>query len=115
MAHFRRYRRPVLPAKRGLGDIASTIGAALDVASDPYLAEVVCHIQQLKQIDTGQPVAICAPTPDGIPGGVGLRKMAPALRAYVYAEQNPWVYPLVVAAVVGIPMWIGFQLAKGGS
>lgn len=96
-----------------MGDVSQVIGTALDVASDPYLAEVVCHVQQLKAIDHGEPVAVCAQTPAGVVGGVGLRKAIPALRAYVYAEQNPWVYPIAIAAIIGIPMWIGYELGKG--
>lgn len=96
-----------------MGDLASTIGAALDVASDPYLNEVVCHIGQLKAIDHGEPVGVCAQTPDGAVGGVGLRNAIPVLRAYVYAQQNKWVYPLAVAALVGIPMFIGYEIGRG--
>lgn len=95
-----------------MGDLASTIGTALDVASDPYLAEVVCRIGQLKSIDHGEVVATCAQTPDGSVGGVGLRNVAPALRAYVYAQQHPWVYPLAVAVVLGLPLWAGYRLGK---
>lgn len=98
-----------------MGDLASTIGTAVDVASDPYLAEVVCRIGQLKHIDHGEPVTPCEVTPEGVAGGVGLRNVAPALRAYVYAQQNKWVYPLAVAALVGLPLWVGYELGRGGS
>lgn len=97
-----------------MGDLASTLGTAADVASDPYLSEVICRIGQLKNIDRHEAVATCTNTPgDGAGGGIGLRKAVPALRAYVYAQQNTWVYPLAVAAIVGIPMWIGFKIGRG--
>jgi len=96
-----------------MGDIASTISTALDVAADPYLPEVVCRVQQLTQIDHGQAVQICADTPDNVVGGVGISRAIPALRAYVYAQQNPWVYPAVIAAVIGLPLLIGYELGKG--
>lgn len=102
-------RKPLLGA---LGDLASTLTTALDVASDPYLPEIVCRVGQLKNIDHGEVVQTCLETPDDIAGGVGLRNAIYPLRAYVYAQQNKWVYPLAVAAILGIPMWIGYELGK---
>jgi hypothetical protein len=102
-------RRPM-----AMGDLASTLATAVDVASDPYLPEVICRIQQLKNIDHGEPVAVCAETPDGIVGGgVGLHNAMIPLRAYVYAQQNPWAYFVAIAVVLGVPMWIGYELGKG--
>ena len=112
MTTLKRYRR-MRPSLQGLGSLSSTIDTAIDVASDPYLAKVICHVKQLKNIDHGEPVAICSPTPPGISGGVGLRNAILPLRGYVYAQQNLWVYPLVIAAVLGIPMLIGYELGKG--
>ena len=104
----RRYRgRPM-----GLGDTLSTLTSA---AQDPYLSETICRVGQLKAIENAQPVPGCAITAPNLGGGVGLRKVMPALRAYVYAEQHPWVYPAAVLGVIGLPMLIGYALGKGGS
>lgn len=96
-----------------MGDLASTLATAADVASDPYLPEVICHIQQLKQIEHGEPVSVCAETQEVIGAGVGLRNAMVPLRAYVYAQQNPWAYIVGLAVVIGVPMWIGYELGKG--
>lgn len=96
-----------------MGDLASTIGTAIDVASDPYLPEVVCRIQQLKAIDHHETVPICADTPEGVTGGVGLHSAIQGLRAYVYAQQNPWVYPLAVLVGIGLPLWVGYEIGRG--
>jgi len=95
-----------------MGDLASALSTAADVAGDPYLPEVICRIQQLKNIDRGETVATCIDTPEGVAGGVGLRNAMTPLRAYVYAQQNKWVYPLAVAAMIGIPMWLGYELGR---
>lgn len=95
-----------------MGDLSSTIGTAAEIASDPYLSEVVCRIGQLKQIERGEAVGTCVRTASGSPGGVGLRNAVPVLRAYVYAQQNKWVYPLAVAALLGVPMWLGYQIGR---
>lgn len=95
-----------------MGDLASTLATAADVASDPYLTEVVCHVAQLKAIDHGEPVPVCARTPGGAAGGVGLRNAIPVLRGYVYAQQHRWVYAVAVAAVIGLPMLIGYRLGQ---
>jgi hypothetical protein len=97
-----------------LSGVLDTIGIAADVASDPYFPELVCRVQQLKAIDHGQPPNSCAYTiDDGSGNGVGLRRGMPGLRAYVYAQENPWVYPLVLAGVVGLPLLIGYTIGKG--
>lgn len=97
-----------------MGDIASTIVTALDVASDPALPEVVCRIQQLQAIDRGQAVDLstCQETLPGV-GAPWAQNALPVLRGYVWAQQNKWVYPAAVLAIIGIPMWIGYELGKG--
>lgn len=110
MGYLKRYGRR---SSRAMGDISSTITTALDVAADPYLPEVVCRVQQLTQIDHGQPVQACLNTPDTVVGGVGIARAIPALRAYVYAQENPWVYYVAAAGLIGLPMLIGYRLGKG--
>ncbi len=98
----------------GLGGVLDTISIAADVAADPYFPELVCRVQQLKAIDHGQSPNTCSYTvDDGSGNGVGLRRGMPGLRAYVYAQKNPWVYPLVIAGVFGLPMLIGYHLGRG--
>src|SRR5262252_7424887 len=109
-----RRRRAVRGMRPAMGDLASVLSTAADVASDPYLPEVICRIQQLKNIDRGEAATVCAEVPEGVAGGVGLRNAMVPLRAYVYAQQNKWVYPLAVAAILGVPMWIGYELGRAG-
>jgi hypothetical protein len=96
-----------------MGDLSSTLSTALDVASDPAMPEIVCRVQQLLQIDRGQPVQICVDTPDTSFGSSSMARITSALRAYTYAQQNPWIYPVAAAAVIGLPLWIGYILGKG--
>lgn len=104
----------------GLGDLTSIVnavsgelGTGLDIANDPYLSEVICHIGQLKQINAGAAPGACTETPDGLQGGVGLARAVKPMRAYVYAEENKWVYAAAAAVIIGIPMLIGYDLGKG--
>jgi len=108
MSYHQRYRRP----QQAMGDLLSTLATAVDVANDPYMPEVVCRIQQLKAVNNGQAVPTCADTPDGT-AGIGQGLVMPALRAYVYAQQNTWVYPMAILAVVGVPFWLGMMWAEG--
>ena len=109
MSYQRKNRRRRRPA---MGDLLSEINTAVDVASDPYMPEVVCRIQQLKAIGNGQPVGVCAETAPGTPG-IGQGPVMPALRAYVYAQQNTWVYPVAIAVVLGIPFLVGKMVGEG--
>jgi len=110
MSYFKRNGR----SRPAMGDIGNTIATAIDVASDPYLPEIICRIQQLKQIGGNQPVQICADTPNTVTGGFGISNAKPVLRGYVYAQQNPWVYPVAILALLGIPLGLGYELGKGG-
>lgn len=98
--------------RQSLGDVVGTVQTAVDVTKDPYFSETVCHVQQLSAINNGRVPTACAVTPPGMAGGVGLGRVQSALRAYVYAEQNPWVYPVAIAAGVGIPLLLGYLIGK---
>jgi hypothetical protein len=95
-----------------MGDLSSTITTATEVIADPYFSEALCRISQLRSVERGEVVAACTETPDGIAGGVGLRPLMPVLRAYAFAQQNQWVYPVAVLALLGLPMFIGYELGK---
>jgi hypothetical protein len=104
------YRKKPL---QGLGSIAGTVTTALDVSLDPYLPETICRVGQLAAVENRRPVPPCNTTAPGLPGGIGLRNAMVPLRGYVYLQQHKWAYPLVVAAAVGLPMYIGYLLGKG--
>lgn len=112
MANYliKRYGRRGQPP--AMGDLASILGAAEGIADDPYLPEMVCMINQLKQINNNLPVAVCTPTADGLPGGVGIGSIIAPMRAFVYAQQNKWVYGVAALALIGLPMWLGYELGK---
>jgi hypothetical protein len=96
-----------------MGDLTSDLTGVVNVLNDPYASEVACHIQQLSQIKAGTAVQGCAEVPSGVPGGVGLDNVAIALRYYVYAQQNPWVFPLAAVGLIGLPFLIGYYLGEG--
>lgn len=114
-------RNPRTPGVLGaLGDlastitnIASTVGIATELATDPYLPEVVCRVGQVKAINDGKSPSSCVRTAPNLSGGVGLRKAVKPMRAYVYAEQHKWVYPAAVIGVLAIPFLIGYAAGKG--
>lgn len=100
---------------RGLGDVAQTITTSVAVVQDPYFPEAICRIDQLRSIENGLHVLPCTNTPPNKAGGVGLRKVMPLMRAYVTAEQHrPWSYVGLAAAVIGLPMLVGYAIGKKG-
>lgn len=98
--------------KTSLGGIGDTISAAASVVNDPYFNEAVCLAGQLRSVERGEPVIRCATTAPNLTGGAGLRGLMPALRAYAFAQQNKWVYPVALAALIGVPMLLGYELGK---
>jgi len=96
-----------------LQSIENALGAGVSVADDPYFNEVLCRIGQLHAIRTHAAVPVCQDTPLGLPGGVGLERVILPLRAFVFAEANPWAYVVGAAVLFGVPMLIGYQLGRG--
>lgn len=100
--------------RMALSGVTDVVETAVKAANDPYLSETICRINQLDAIDSGGAVPGCPTTPANLPGGVGLRKAMPPLRAYIYAEQHKWVYVVAAAGLLGLPFLIGYELGKGG-
>lgn len=96
-----------------MGDISSMVVAGINVANDPYLAEVICRAGQLQAIKSGVDVPSCPKTAAGIAGGIGLSRAVVPMRAYVYAERHKWVYAVAALGIIGLPMLIGYELGKG--
>jgi hypothetical protein len=94
-------------------NVIEGVSTAVDVTSDPYLPEAICRAQQLVAIENKRPVPVCTTTRDGLVGGIGLRRVMPVVRGFVYAEQHPWTYPVAGAVVIGIPVLIGYLIGKG--
>lgn len=120
MGYLRKRMAVRRKALSGLGDLNSIIqsvtgalGTSLDIANDPYLSEVVCHIGQIHQINNGQAPGQCTELPDGLQGGVGLSRAVKPLRAYVFAEEHKWAYVLAAAVVIGVPFLVGYDVGKG--
>jgi hypothetical protein len=96
-----------------VNQVGSALNTGLDLATDPYFTETVCHIGQLHQINNKQAPGQCSTTPDGLPGGVGLGKVQPFLRGYVYSQEHPWVIPVVGALVFAVPFMLGYSMRRG--
>lgn len=98
----------------GLGDVLSNIfgavGAVSTAVSDPYFPETVCRIEQIQAADAGKAVPACTPTASDQSTALG--RLVVPLRMVAYAEQNKWVYPLAIAAIIGVPLWIGYEIGS---
>lgn len=93
-----------------MGDVLST---GLNIASDPYTQELVCQADALQVIKRGQSPAPCPETPDGTPDPANIGTIVKVLRAYVYAQANPWAYAATAAVVIGLPLLVGYRLGQG--
>jgi len=101
-----------LAPRAGLGDVVSAITTAVDVTKDPYFGETICRVRQLSAIEKRIAVPGCNTTAPNLGGGVGLRKLMPPLRAYVYAERHKWAYVAAGAGVLGLPLLLGYVLGR---
>jgi hypothetical protein len=112
---------PILPSGGSLMDqiagyinkAASVGGTVKDILDDPYLPEIACYVEQLHAINNNLPLPVCQQLPPGLPGqGVGLQKIRPFVRGYVYAEQHPWMKPVALAALFGVPFLVGYLVGR---
>jgi hypothetical protein len=114
------HRYPAL----GAVDVSTVLGYAsklpqylstiAEVIDDPYLPETACQIDRVYQSRHGIAVRTCNPTAaTSASSGVGLNRAIPVLKFVAYAEQNKWVYPTAIAAILGIPFLLGFQIGRG--
>ena|SRR5258705_8123616 len=105
-----------LKQQLGLGmsvsEITGAVSSMARALTDPYLPETICRAKQIYAIRAGLPVPTCAKTKPNLPGGIGLRKAVVPARGFAYAEQHKWVYPVSVAAVLGIPFVLGYLIGK---
>lgn len=96
-----------------MGDISSILSTTLNVASDPYTQELLCQIEALGTIAKGGSAPLCPETPDGTPDTAGVGNLVKGMRWYVYAQANPWVYPVAIGLGLGIPFLLGYAFGKG--
>lgn len=110
----KRYRRVARLPKGAMGDITSDITGALtetaSLASDPYAAEIICHIQQVAQVQQGQAVQQCTDVPYGTPSPAGLQTIIYPIRFFAYAQQNPWIWAVALGVIFGLPMYVGYDM-----
>lgn len=111
---YQRYKRTKAKPNgmSGMGDVSSTIVTVADVAANPYFPEMVCRIQQISDIDHGRPVGVCAETPSDPVNNQSWQRVLMGMKAFAYAQQNQWVYPAALAVLIGLPMWIGYELGR---
>lgn len=96
-----------------MGDVTSILSTGLNVASDPYTQEMLCQVGALQAIGRGQSPSVCAETPDGTLDPANIGTLVKGLRAYVYAQANPWAYGVAAAVVIGLPLLVGYRLGQG--
>ena len=92
-------------------DIAQVLSAGRDVASDPHIGELTCHIVRLNAMEEGTapgPFCNVVPVTKNPGSGIGLRHAMPALRQYVRYRENPWPFYLGVAAVAASIYGLGY-------
>lgn len=107
-----------LPAALDAAKMApDAVAAAKGLAEDPYLGEVICQVRRMKNVEARLPAGPSCPhtmvTAANARKGVGLRYAVTPLRAAVFARQNPWVVPVAVAVILGLPFALGYSFGKG--
>ena len=101
---------------RSTGDTTQVLDAAtaaLKVAQDPYLPEVVCSVLRLSALEEGRAPGPPCRQVNAAPGrGIGLRHVVVPIRLAVKARQRPIVaFAVVGGALLGLVAF-GYALGK---
>ena len=101
---------------RSTGDTTAVLDAAtaaLKVAQDPFLPEVVCSVLRLSALEEGRnPGPRCAKV-NAAPGrGIGLRYAVVPIRLAVKAREQPVLAVAVVGGVLFGLVAFGYALGK---
>ena len=99
-------------AYTAMGGVISTANAAIAVAKDPYLSEVVALVLRL-QASEKRSAGISGSTGKG----VGLRNVVGPLRTFVKIQEKPWILPVAIIGIVGTIFAAGYftrKVQKGG-
>lgn len=95
------------------GTAADTVVSAAAVVSDPALPEVVRLIRQIHEAEKASaPPSKPGTKPPSYSAGVGLSAAIGPLKVILYARRNPWVVPAAAAALLAVPLFIGFSLGR---
>ena len=94
-------------AYTAMGGVISTANAAIAVAKDPYLSEVVTLVLKL-QAQEAKSAGISGSTGRG----VGLRNVVGPLRLFVKIQEKPWILPVAVIGIVGTIFAAGYFTRK---
>jgi hypothetical protein len=46
--------------------------------------------------------------------GIGLCRVVTPLKIYVATRKNPYIIPLAIAGILGVPFFLGYLFGKGG-
>ncbi len=83
------------------------LSSGANVLQDPALPAVVGLVAELKSIEVSKGVPGAASQP-----GIGLRAAVSPLSLFVVHKKNPWLAPVAVLAILGIPFFVGYNLGK---
>lgn len=90
--------------------ILETVGPALYILQDPALPRIAKSVRELHEIEQRSP-STTQRIGNEVPG-IGLGMVAAPLELFVFARRYPIVGIAMAIAAIGIPVLIGYKLAK---
>lgn len=106
----------VSTGKKYLEKAGPALKAVSAILDDPYFPEVTKLVLELQEIEKKKRKPSSKPTRLGaIPPptkGVGLYRVVKPLRAFIYTQKNPWILPVAIAAMLGLPFLLGYAVGK---
>lgn len=97
-------------AQKALKAAPDALKAVRAVLEDPYLPQVTKRILKLQEIESRRKVVTAKPPAKG--PGIGLSAAVKPLDAFIAYRQRPWLLAVVVAALVGIPWYVGYRMGR---
>lgn len=101
-------------ASKYLNQAGDIIKTGTTILNDPALPKIIANVVELNSLEKSD-----AKTPSGQASGatgqgIGLRKVVRPLELFVFYRKNPWIAPVAIGGLIGLPFVLGYLLGRPG-
>lgn len=101
-------------ASKYLSQAGDIIKTGTTILNDPALPKIIANVVELNSLEKSDAKTSSGQASGATGQGIGLRKVVRPLELFVFYRKNPWIAPVAVASLVGLPFLMGYLLGRPG-